>query len=359
MRIGIITQPLYVNYGGILQNYALQHVLKQMGHTPVTLDYMPSLSFGRYVLYAGKGLLCALIPGKRHPIKRYQHFLNRPPAMEAFVTDNIFTTQTLSRYTKRVLDQYKIQALIAGSDQIWRYSYNAHYIDDMYLAFAKGHPCQKIAYGASLGVEEWDYPEDKTHTIQQLVKQFKAISVREDLAAKLCKNHLGINAEIVLDPTLLLSAEDYDRFCHEGNPGASPYLAAYILDADPEKRKYIENVANTKGLEIRDLTVSDNGVSIEEWLSVIKNAEFVITDSFHGSLFSIIFKKQFLTFLNRGRGTDRFLSLFGKLGLEQRLLDHIPAEAITDHRIDYESVFSNLLLLRGNSLSFLQNALKQ
>ena len=79
MRVGIVTQPLYANYGGILQNFALQQVLRKMGHTAVTLDYMPSLSFGRYLLYAGKGVLCALSPSRRHPINRITIFWNGPP----------------------------------------------------------------------------------------------------------------------------------------------------------------------------------------------------------------------------------------------------------------------------------------
>ena len=355
--IGIITQPLCANYGGILQNYALQQVLKRLGHVPVTLDYLPSLSFGRYLLYAGKGALCALLPSKRHPLKPYRHFLQRPADIASFVRDYISTTDTISRYTKRTLKKYRIEAIIVGSDQVWRYAYNSHYLEDMYLDFVKGYPCRRIAYGASFGIEDWDYPEDRASKAKALIKLFQRVSVREQSAVRLCREHLDTCAELVLDPTLLLDAADYEGFCSAPGSDGKPYLAAYILDINAEKRAYIQSVAGARGLEIKDMTVSDNGVSIEEWLTTIRNAEYVITDSYHGSLFSIIFKKQFQTIINKERGTDRFLTVFDQLGLQHRLLDSIPAGATDNGPVDYTLVSAALHQLREGSISFLQKAL--
>lgn len=357
MKTGIITQPLYANYGGILQNYALQQVLKEMGHEPVTLDYMPSLSLGRYILYAGKGLLCALSPSKRHPIKPYRHFLQRPPKIDSFVRNNVTLTGSLTDYTKRVLKRNGIDALIVGSDQVWRYSYNSHYIEDMYLAFAEGYPCKKIAYGASFGVEKWNYPENKTNEARALAKQFDAVSVREDSGSRLCRDSLGIEAVTVLDPTLLLCAADYEKFCASPNPAEPPYLAAYVLDLTEEKEEYIRKVAAAKGLEVKMMTVSNAGVSIEDWLSSIKNAQYVITDSYHGSIFSIIFGKQFLTFINKKRGADRFITLFGKLGLLAHLADGSAVEPESSDEIDYSTVHKELAILREQSLQFLSSSL--
>lgn len=315
MKVGIVTQPLYANYGGILQNYALQQALKKMGHEPVTLDYMPSLSFGRYILYAGKGVLCSISPSKRHPIKPYRHFLMRPSAIDSFVRDNIVLTKTVADYSKRLLEKNGIEAIIVGSDQVWRYSYNSHYLEDMYLDFAKDYPCKKIAYGASFGVEEWDYPDSRTAEVRDLVKQFDAVSVRENSAASFCRDILGIEAQVVIDPTLLLEASDYDMFCREPACGSAPYLAAYILDRTEEKDAFISETARERGLVIKEMTVSDSGLSIEDWLSTIKNANYVVTDSYHGCLFSILFGKQFKPFINKERGADRFRTLFDRLDL--------------------------------------------
>ena len=310
MRVGIVTQPLYANYGGILQNFALQQVLRKMGHTAVTLDYMPSLSFGRYLLYAGKGVLCALSPSRRHPIKPYHHFLERPADIASFVKQHIATTSTVSHYSKQILKKYGIEALIVGSDQVWRYSYNSHYIEDMYLAFAKDFPCRKIAYGASFGVENWDYPAMRTAEAKELVKQFDAVSVRENSAAVLCKDNLGVEAQVVLDPTLLLEPSEYERFCSKPGTGATPYIATYILDKTEEKDTFITEKSRECGLEVKEMTVSEFGQSIEDWLSTIRNADFVITDSYHGCLFSILFGRPFKVFINQERGADRFMTLF-------------------------------------------------
>lgn len=357
MKVGIVTQPLYANYGGILQNYALQQVLKEMGHTPVTLDYMPSLPFGRYLLYAGKGLLCSLLPSKRHPIKPYRRFLERPETIEMFVRNNIDKTDTIPCYSQKVLRNNGIEALIVGSDQVWRYAYNANVLEDMYLAFAQGYPCRKIAYAASFGVEKWDYPEVMTEKARSLAKLFDAISVREDSGVALCRENLMVEAKTVLDPTLLLDVSDYEKFCRSPHPEEEPYLAAYVLDLNEEKIAYINSVANTLNLKVRQMTVSDKGEPVEEWLSAIRNAEFVITDSYHGSLFSIIFEKQFQTIINKERGADRFRTLFSRLGLEGRLLDEIPSEPSSLLPTDYATVHRELHRLQEESLSFIQESL--
>lgn len=344
MKVGIVTQPLYANYGGILQNYALQQVLKKMGNEPVTLDYMPSLSFGRYILYAGKGMLCALSSSKRHPIKPYRHFLKRPSEIESFVRLNINLTKTVEDYSKRLLEKNGIEAIIVGSDQVWRYSYNANYLEDMFLAFAKDYSCKKIAYGASFGVEKWDYPEAKTVEAKQLISQFDAVSVREDSAASLCKTNLGVDAQVVLDPTLLLEASEYEKFCIKPNSDKN-YIAAYVLDMNEGKESFIKAVAEAQGLEVKEMTVSDNGSSIEEWLSTIKYAEYVITDSYHGCLFSILFEKQFKVFVNKERGADRFTTLFDRLGIHEG-------------GIDYKMVFPRLNHYREQSLRYISYNLK-
>ena len=357
MKTGIVTQPLIDNYGGILQNFALQQVLIKMGHSPITLDYLPSLSLGKYILYAGKGVLCAPFPSKRHSIKPYKHFLERPQPIDRFVRNNMSITRTIPDYSNHLLKKNGIEALIVGSDQVWRYSYNSHYLEDMFLDFAKDYPCRKVVYGASFGVETWDYPEKRAIRVRELIKQFDAVSVRENSGGALCREELGIEAVTVLDPTLLLCSSDYEKFCAPARSGEEPYLAAYVLDMTPEKSAYIKSVAKSKGLKIKEITVPSIEVSIEGWLTAIKNADFVITDSYHGSLFSILFERQFQTILNPKRGTDRFLTLFEKLHLPALLTDSPGVFSTHFEQIDYPSVSVSLSTLRKNSLSFLASSL--
>lgn len=356
MKVGIVTQPLYANYGGILQNYALQQVLKKMGHEPVTLDYMPSLPFWRYCLYAGKTFLLVFIPSKRHPLKPYHHFLQRPAALKLFVDDHIAHTKTVASYSARQLSKYGIEAIVVGSDQVWRYKYNNENIEDKYLAFAWNYDCPKLAYAASFGVDCWDYPDSATKRVKELIKQFNAVSVRETSAALLCQDILGVEAPVVLDPTLLLTREEYLPLCQPARRGDEPYLASYVLDADERKHDMITTFAEEKGLSVINMTVSDNGCSIEEWLSMIRNAEYVITDSYHGSIFSIIFGKQFYAFDNKGRGADRFYTLFSALGLMSRLMDET-VTSFPDNKIDYTLVNSKLNSIKEISLEFLKRVL--
>lgn len=357
MIIGIVTQPLCANYGGILQNYALQQVLKRLGHTPVTLDYLPSLSFGRYLLYAGKTALCTFSPKKRHPLKPYSHFIIRPPAIKPFIDQNITLTKTFADYSRRILKKYHIDALLVGSDQIWRYSYNSHYLEDMYLAFAKDYPCPKIAYGSSFGVEDWDYPDHRTAEVQELVKQFKSISVRENSGVSLCKRYLGVHAATVLDPTMLLTDIDYVKFCTAPPSGEQPYLAAYVLDMNDEKASYIKAVAEYNHLAVREMTISREEVSVEQWLTTIRNAAFVITDSYHGCLFSILFKKQFQAIINKERGADRFITVLDALGLRDRLLYDTKVEPAIIGPIDYKDIAIKLDILRNSSIQYLHDSL--
>ena len=357
MKVGIITHPLYFNYGGILQNYALQQVLKGLGHTPITLDYMPSLSFKKYLIQTGKRLLSAPFSSSLRSLTPYTHFVERSPRIESFVRKNIVLSDKTSKYTKRLLEENQICALIVGSDQVWRYSYSYHYLEDMFLAFAKDYPCIKIAYAASFGTEDWDYPLSRAKAAGELIKMFSAISVREDSGVILCKRELGVDAITTLDPTFLLPASKYESICTTPKHEKAPYLAAYVLDSTEEKDSYINKTAEARGLSVKKMSASETGASIEEWLSFINNADYVITDSYHGSLFSIIYRKQFETFINKGRGADRFVSLFRRLGLLDRLVDSPLSPLPVEDVIDFDSAYSRLQPLQKESISYLESSL--
>ena len=358
MKVGIVTEPILLNYGGILQNFALQKVLRDMGHDPVTLDFLPSLSFGRYLLYLAKNLLLYPFPSRRRRIKRYIHFVSRPASVDRFVKDNISLTKPLERYSLKALRKNGVDALIVGSDQVWRKEYNP-FLEDMYLSFAAGYDCRKMAYAASFGVEKWDYPEKLTESCSRLASKFDHISVREESACRLCREYLSVDAEVVLDPTLLLYGDDYARVSSSSNAGDEKYVAAYILDVTAEKMSFIDSVAASIGARVKFVTVTGNcECPIDEWLSLIRNAEYVMTDSFHGSAFSIVFRRQFVAFANKERGADRFTTLFRGLGLENRLVDAVhPDSSVLDSDIDYTEVEPLLAAMREKSMGFLLKAL--
>lgn len=333
MRIGIYTQPLRLNYGGILQNWALQTVLKHMGHQVVTLDPCPYLTLSwkqKPILYA-KRIVRKLL-GKP-TILFYEDKKNREYDIQSqhlrhFISANI---NRLEFNSVNELQATSYDALIAGSDQVWRPIYNRH-IEHSFFDFANHSSVKRIAYAASFGTDEWEYTEEQTKVCAELVKKFDLISVREKSGVDLCKKYLGVDAVHVLDPTMLLQRKDYEELIDNGAPTQKPEgnLLCYILDETDEKADFINRFAKERNLtpfrgqaRIRDTKASlEEKVQppVEQWLRNFRDASFVITDSFHACVFSIIFGKPFVVIDNKQRGSARLQSLMSLFQLDDHLL---------------------------------------
>ena len=355
MKIGIVTQALANNYGGLLQNYALQYVLKKLGHEVKTIDYVYRLSYIRYVLSACKQSIFAIIRLKRPNLKSYAAMpKHRIPIMADFVNRNIEKTEIVHSYTKDIIKQEEFDAIITGSDQVWRPKYN-EYLEDMYLRFVPDD-IRKVAYAASFGVDSWEYSPKHTKLCVKLAQRFNAISVREESGVQLCKDHLGVHAECVLDPTILAGAQAYAPLIKEYQDGN--YLFAYILDITEEKKASVESIAKSNGLKtIIRSAGRDANLSPEQWLSMIAHASMVITDSFHGTVFSILFHREFLSIVNKSRGGTRFASLLVPLGLESRMGDMAQLRFTQQCVIDWKQVDNNLAIQREKSMNYLTKAL--
>ena len=357
MRIGIVTQPLRNNYGGILQNYALQQVLKRLGHTPVTIDFIPQMSLWRFVLSTCKTIVLYFIPGRKCPFAPYR--LRRNPEMSAFVETYIVRTRLVKKYSAKLLDEYHIENLIVGSDQVWRPCYN-RYPEDTFLRFARHTNMRKVAYAASFGVSDLEFSKRQLQRCVPLLRQFDKVSVREASGVDLCRNYFHTEAEHVLDPTLLLDKEDYEAVCTGISKRNGKFIACYLLDPTGEQQRYIDRIAQHLHLAPVYFTADKKAsLSVEEWLAMFRDAAYVVTDSFHGTVFSIIFRKPFITIVNNARGADRFVSLLRTVRLENRLISS--AEALTEelygNPIDWQTVDAALLATRVKSMNYLQNAL--
>lgn len=313
MNISIVTQALLDNYGGLLQNFALQRVLKSMGHSPRTIDYRPLTNFySEFLRVFGswlKTVYLFVFKGIRRDFARFRQPKKRNPIFDSFVSQWIELSAQTSQYSYDQLKNEKCDAVIVGSDQVWRPSMNLC-VEDMYLKFAKDHSLKRIAYAASFGVDEWEYTEKQTRECSALAKMFYSISVREESGVDLCKKNLNVDATWVLDPTLLLKKEDYLKICECVPASSKPYLAAYVLNANDSIRKECERVASEKGLELKFFSADAQAtLSVPEWLAMFRDASYVVTDSFHGTVFSIIFGKEFNCIYNETRGKTRFESL--------------------------------------------------
>lgn len=337
MKIGIVTQPLHANYGGVLQNYALQQVLKRMGHEVWTIDYrkyewLDWADMAWRVLahkMLGHQVKFGRIPAEQRQLEiPLRRFVNRYMQL---------TVPRTKMFSKQTIRKYALDALVVGSDQVWRPMYN-YDVRDCFLKFAQGLPVKRVAYAASFGTDTWEFTQEQTAECAALAKQFDGISVREKSGVELCHDRLGVEAVHVLDPTLLLLAEDYEALCKD-IPQRKPFVFAYILDKNEEKLQAIQRFAEQRGLPYY-IKSADEGVSmddtIELWLSYFRDAAFVITDSFHGTAFSINFNKDFYVFGNAQRGNSRFDSLLGQLGLQDRIIKaQIP---VTECGIDWVKV---------------------
>lgn len=356
MKIGIVTQMLSSNYGGILQNYALQKVLREMGHEVYTID------IGKYTwldwsLDVVKFFIKKLIYGEsifpKSPLSRASIEL----PLRRFVYHHIETTiPRTKRPNKRHLIDYAFDVLIVGSDQVWRPIYNTH-IEDMFLAFSKGMSVKRIAYAASFGTDKWEFSDSQTVLCSKLAKCFSAISVREDSGVILSREHLGVSATQVLDPTLLLNSMDYLSLC-ENIEKQKPFVFAYILDNSTQIESMIKNLARSKDLPYK-IVRADSGISnhdsIELWLSYFRDSQIVITDSFHGTVFSIIFKKQFIMLGNENRGNSRFDSINKLLLLDQNIKN-----GITDNSwyFNWDKIYQRLSDEQEKSRKWILNSLQ-
>lgn len=337
MRIGIYTQPLRYNYGGLLQAWALQTVLKRMGHNVVTFnpDQYKHISWKLKPFVYTKRFATRLLG---HPTEiRREARLNREhdikmQNLKPFIDANI-NSKTFKDAKELSSKDYDI--LIAGSDQVWRPKYNHTFgrtIENAFFEFASEWNIKRIAYAASFGSDEWEFTKEQTERCKQLAKKFDFISVREESAITLCREYLDVTAVHVLDPTMLLIREDYEKLITNGQPTRRPAgnLLCYILDETDDKNLLIKQIAENK-----DLTpfrahsrVFTKGVAledtiqppVEQWLRNFKEAEFVVTDSFHACVFSIIFGKPFVVIGNKDRGMARYKSLLKNLSLEKHLL---------------------------------------
>lgn len=284
---------------------------------------------------------------------------------QPFISSHIQTVDFFrSRQTPSLSLLSQFDVIIVGSDQVWRAKYLKPSI--YFLDFAVESTIIRIAYAASFGCEHIDeYTSEEIDRCRQLAQKFDAISVREDSGLAICQEQFNYKAEHTLDPTLLLEKEDYTQLIKH-LPTRQPSLLTYTLDHDSSKKTISEAISAQLKLPIRmtGLGATPEGEdsrsmpSVESWLNEFRNAAFVVTDSFHGMVFSIIFNKPFIVIKNKSRGAARFESLLRIVGLENRLIDNIKdLDSIDLMDINFEKVNARKKEWKDKSIQFLVSAL--
>lgn len=343
MKIGILTHPQGTNYGGILQCYALCTYLKKLGHEPIVIQRVADKSFFLWSIV--RNILKTLhFPRYYHPDE-----VDRMANIRPFIQKYLVRTEPIDSQgkMKKVCRKYGLKAVIVGSDQVWRYDYAINFGYNYFLDFVP-KDVVKLSYAASLGLNVWKYNTTQTEQIKRLLSTFRDVSVRENDAVLLCTENLKISPKWLMDPTLLLTEEDYNTIIRPQRIERK-YVFVYWLGDKSLVSKDIDYYRQ-KGYKIIDINLRDNKelYSIEHWLSYIKYADYIITDSFHGCVFSIIFKKQFIVRMNKSGGTGRLISLFNML--------RIPLSEDGFISPDYESL--DLEKWRDKSFNYLSSNLR-
>ena len=358
MRIALLNLTLDSNYGGNLQRYALVKVLQGMGHEVehLSMHYVPRRSsFGKVKWYIKRAVKKALIDHSL-PLSWEQDYLHiderrclvAKPFYEKYIP------HTAAIHEKKEFDNYlDYDAYIVGSDQVWRpfmtWSYGVStYFFDFLPSMSKA---RRIAYGVSTGVVENVFDDIQISELGEYYKKFYAVSVRERSMLDLFKKYgwTSPEAQLVLDPTLLLDRQDYEQIIRENDTNPSEgNMFCYILDPTPEKTEEVKQIAKEKGLKpfFQIGCMAADSMSIPQWLRSFQDAEYIYTDSFHGLVFSLIFQKPSTVKFNKHRGNARFETIVSTLKLN-----------LQDSQRDWHQIKQACLQAKKKSMEFLSDNL--
>lgn len=377
MKIGILTLPQETNYGGILQAFALQRTLRDLGHEAITIDRHWPRGYSSLAIHIGSFLsrqikhylLHRPVSTKWIPYLTDEEYAIVSQNTQQFIDRNILMTRRVfSHQLPEIESEYQFDAYVVGSDQVWL----DYYCPNSFLDFVKRPNVKRVTYAASCGKKSFFNDEEKVLQCKELARQFDGISVREEGLMEKCKVSLGIDVQWVLDPTMLLNIEDYLSVVTPSQD-QEPIVFSYILDHTNTKQELISKVTSLLKLEsiegnLQKTYVKDGETkideciypSVDEWINNIHRAKFVVTDSFHGTVFSILFNKPFIAVGNPKRGMERFVSLLKMFGLEDRLvIDAHPLDVdmIMKKEIDYKKVEIILAIKRQEAFEFLTKSL--
>lgn len=368
MKIGILTFHYAHNYGAVLQAYALKKLLEKQGHQVKIINYRNTFVEKNYKYKLRPYLYINMILNPQNWKKflddcskiKYSQIAWRQKwkKFDDFIIEYL-QSRDVHTYEIKDIQQCDLDALICGSDQIWSKSLTGKF-DSVYFLNIQIR-AKKIAYGASMG--SWNLNKKEEKIFCRLLENFDYISVREQNLSDNIKNRTNRSVEVVADPTLLLEFEDYMDIIWNQESETSGFVFAYYVVDDPMLKACAEKTANELGKKLVQLhyflskEYKDGchlaNLGPQEFLWYIKNAEFILTNSFHGTAFSVLAQKPFYCVYNHN---ERIHNLLVGLELEDRHIFNARQVNIND-TIDYMCVRNRLNYMRETSIEYLRSAL--
>lgn len=355
MRVGIITFQETNNYGAVLQNYALQQAIMQKGHLVETIDYK-STYIGkpyRFIHLKNKGLFSYIFG-----ILGYLIYLPRTKKCKKFRQMIVYSMPVTENNIQKLDDNYDL--FVCGSDQVWNPKLTG--MDTVYMLDFVKDKLRCNSYAASIGLSKIENAYIKQYVT--CLKDFNLITVREESAAILLENILKREITVVADPCLLLTKKKWDSIAIKP-PDIRKYVFVYQLGISSDAVKLARKIAREKNLKLVFVPFPVGAFSFGKWdikagnaelLGYIENAEYVITDSYHGTLLSIIFNKKFFTKISgthAGVGA-RIYDLLNHYNLTDRI---IQKNIDYEQAIAYDSINTKLEEDRNNSMMLLEKIL--
>ena len=357
MKIGIVTFHGALNFGSALPAFALTSVLERLGHDASIVDYR-ALDYEQYRLLQ-----------LNHPRSmlriacRWNKYYSRLKAFETFLNRFLkLTNKAYSWRNENELNELSTQfnCFMCGSDQIWNLDCTSGVVEPFFLSFAGDK--RRVAYAPSLAHTSFKPENFDKKKVAELLSKFDYLSVREEETLPLFQPLVDKKIDVVLDPTLLLKAEDYSKLASR-EVVESGYIFVYLLRECPELIESASGIAEASGKRVvyiseKNFKIPNStnlfGVGPEEFVSLIAHSDLVLTNSFHATVFSVLFHKPFRVFATDRSGA-RMRDLLGNLGLSSRCTD----AACTDEVLpaNWNDVECRLDKLREHSWAYLRRAL--
>ena len=347
--VGIVTIQGRFNYGNRLQNYAVDRIYRSFGYFPESLTVKRAPSLEQRMKMIAKKIL-----GKSSPEREATMTAERLAAFDRF--NKLMAFRELDDLKPLTVDRYEFFS--AGSDQVWGMGKRSYGEDWRFLQFAK--PDQRIALAPSFGVDT--LTDAKIKRLGRYMRGYRYISVREDSGARFIRQASGREATIICDPTLILSTSEWRSASSSLFTPQEEYVFAYLLgDISDEARNALDAASEHGDIPIVFLSDRERDgeppAGPSEFISLVDNARWVVTDSFHGSVFSSIFQTP-LTIVHRGGSHEMYSRMFGrletlskKLGIEHKVYGSPDFDL--SRAGDYEGVSEAIERERGVFLEYL------